>query len=77
MATEWYCDLMGRIVGPLTAQELLHKVRRGEITGGTLIRKDDSRWYPAAEVSGLFEAAFQDAQQKRRDTNRIDYYEDL
>ena len=60
MATQWFCELMGKVVGPLTAAELLTKVRKGEIADNTPIRKNDSRWYPAVEVNGLFEAAFRD-----------------
>jgi hypothetical protein len=60
MATEWYCDLMGKVIGPLTPAELLHKVRKGEVSHQTPIRKNDSKWFPAVEVNGLFEAAFRE-----------------
>lgn len=65
MASQWFCDLMGKVEGPLTAAQLLQKVKRGEITELTPIRKDNSKWFPAAEVSGLFEAAFKDRAAKR------------
>jgi hypothetical protein len=64
MATEWYCDLMGKIEGPLTPAQLLQKVKRGEITQDTPIRKNSSKWFPAIEVVGLFEAAFRDKPQQ-------------
>jgi hypothetical protein len=60
MANEWYCDLMGKVVGPIGPAELLQMVKKGEVTSETLVRKDDSKWYPADEVGGLFEAAFKD-----------------
>jgi hypothetical protein len=57
MASEWYYESLGQILGPITAPELLQKVRRGEIREATRIRKDDSQWVDAIEVGGLFEAA--------------------
>jgi hypothetical protein len=57
MASEWYYESMGQILGPVTAPELLQKVRRGEIREATRVRKDDSQWVDAIEVGGLFEAA--------------------
>lgn len=44
-------------VGPLRPHEVLAMVRRGEIEPQTLLRKDDSAWFAAKEVGGLFEAA--------------------
>ena len=57
MPTEWYIESMGKVVGPLSPVQLLQKVRSGEITENTQIRKDDSQWVNASEVNGLFEAA--------------------
>ena len=61
---EWHCEIMGNVIGPLTPAELLEKVRTGEITFDTKIRKDDSQWVPANEVGDLFEKAV--ATQKKR-----------
>jgi hypothetical protein len=44
-------------VGPLRPTELLSMVRKGEIKPETKLRKDDSAWFPASDVGGLFEAA--------------------
>jgi hypothetical protein len=44
-------------VGPLRPSELLSMVRKGEINPETKLRKDDSAWFPAGDVGGLFEAA--------------------
>ena len=57
MSTEWYYESMGQVIGPLTSAELLQKVRAGEVTEATPIRKDDSQWVAAEDVNGLFEAA--------------------
>ncbi len=37
--------------------ELLEMVRNGEVTAETCLRKDDSAWFAAGDVGGLFEAA--------------------
>lgn len=44
-------------VGPLRPSELLKLVRTGQIKPNTQLRKDDSAWFEAKEVGGLFEAA--------------------
>ena len=58
---DWFLQRMeGNIqteVGPLRPGELLSMVRQGQIKPQTLLRKDDSAWFPASEVGGLFEAA--------------------
>ncbi len=58
MATSWYLKLQGKMVGPFSSSELLEKVKRREITAETPVRKDDSKWITARDVSGLFDAAF-------------------
>ncbi|MCD0461576.1 GYF domain-containing protein [Roseiconus lacunae] len=45
-------------VGPLQPKELLELVRKGDIKPETMLRKNDSAWFPAKEVGGLFEAAY-------------------
>ena len=57
---EWFCDIMGEVVGPLKSSELVQKVRTGEVTFDTKVRKDDSQWVPAGEVNGLLDAAMKD-----------------
>lgn len=57
---DWYYQVLGKNVGPLSSKELLEKVRTGQIEADTPIRKDDSQWVPASEVNGLFAAAYQD-----------------
>ena len=60
MATQWYFNVMGKVFGPVSSSDLLERVRCGDITGATPVRKNNSKWFPAKEVGGLFEAAFKD-----------------
>lgn len=43
--------------GPLSPQQVLTLVRSGEITRQTKLRKDDSAWFAAGDIGGLFESA--------------------
>jgi GYF domain 2 len=43
--------------GPYKPAELLEMVRKGEVVRETFVRKDDSAWFIAMNVGGLFEAA--------------------
>ncbi|MEM1225248.1 MAG: GYF domain-containing protein [Planctomycetota bacterium] len=52
-------------LGPLKPADLLELVRSGKVLAETMLKKDDSAWFPASDVGGLFEAA-------RRPT--IEYY---
>ena len=58
MATQWYLKSLAGVEGPISSAELLQKVKQREITADTLIRKGDSKWTPAMQVNGLFDAAF-------------------
>ncbi len=57
--TSWFIQAEndGEDVGPLRPSDLLLKVRAGEVTRETMLRKDDSAWFEAGTVGGLFEAA--------------------
>ena len=57
--TNWFIqsDHDQEDLGPFRPSELLQKVRAGEVTRDTKLRKDDSAWFDAGEVGGLFEAA--------------------
>lgn len=57
--TNWFIQQQNEPedMGPLRPSELLLKVRNGEVTRETMVRKDDSPWFTAGEVGGLFEAA--------------------
>lgn len=53
----WYVQSAESDVGPLRPAELLDLVRGGKVVAETMVRKDDSSWFAAREVGGLFEAA--------------------
>lgn len=54
---QWYLQKGDDVAGPYTPQQLLDLVRRGQVVAETMLRKDNSAWFPAFEVGGLFEAA--------------------
>ena len=76
MATRWFYKVHEKVIGPLESDELLRKVRRGDITEGTQVRKNDSAWFPAKDVNGLFEAAFKDHPEKAEKTVETEYHGD-
>lgn len=62
--TQWYVQKpsddptqINEMIGPLKPAELLKLVRQGDVVPESLVRKDDSAWFEAREVGGLFEAA--------------------
>ena len=60
--TQWYVqqpnpEFEEEFIGPLRPSELLKMVRDGLVGPEHLLRKDDSAWFEAREVGGLFEAA--------------------
>lgn len=54
---QWFIQSCDDTLGPFTPSELLDKVRHGLVTPETKLRKNDSAWFAAAEIGGLFEAA--------------------
>lgn len=54
---DWYVQRPDSELGPLRPAELLDLVRNGTVIEETQVRKDDSSWFAAREVGGLFEAA--------------------
>lgn len=57
MKVEWYCQVMGSEVGPLTQSQLIDMVRHQRLRPEDLVRRDNSAWVAAFEVKGLFAAA--------------------
>jgi len=57
--TQWFVQqgAQREDLGPYRPVELLDLVRNGEVTKETMLRKDDSSWFLAGVVGGLFEAA--------------------
>ncbi len=54
MSMQWYFQVMGSDVGPLSPAELADKVKRGQIQADTLVRKGaDGKWMPADRIKGL------------------------
>ena len=55
MTREWYFQVMGQELGPLSGGELKAKVANGQVQPDTLIRKGvDGKWLFATKVKGLF-----------------------
>ena len=57
MAVEWFCQVMGSELGPFNVEQLVDMARQHQITPEDLVRRNKSRWVPAYQVKGLFEAA--------------------
>ena len=57
--TKWFVqqDEIQEDLGPLRPSELLELVRCGKVTSDSMLRKDNSNWFVASNVGGLFEAA--------------------
>ena len=53
----WFVQGKNSDQGPLSPADLLSLVREGTVTADSMIRKNDSPWFSASEVGGLFEAA--------------------
>ncbi len=57
MSKQWYFQVMGAELGPVTSGELKEKVKQGQIQPETLVRLGgDGKWQPAARVKGLLDA---------------------
>ncbi len=55
MTREWYFQVMGQELGPLSVGELKAKVANGQIQPDTLVRKTaEGKWVFAGKVKGLF-----------------------
>lgn len=53
--SEWYYQVMGQVMGPVSLDELRGKVEEGEILGRTLVREEnESSWTPAGRLEFLF-----------------------
>jgi hypothetical protein len=57
MAAQWFCQMAGAEVGPLSSQQVKMMVASGRLLPGDSIRQGASGpWIPAARVKGLFPA---------------------
>lgn len=66
MEVEWFCQVMGSEVGPLTQSQLVDMVRDHKVTPEDLVRRNSSPWVAAFEVKGLFAAAAKPAKSDRQ-----------
>lgn len=56
MDVEWFCQLMGEEVGPLTTAQLIEMAKKHQIDPVDMVRKGRKRqWVPASKIKGLFE----------------------
>ncbi len=57
MAKEWYFQVMGAEVGPVSSTELKQRVLRGQVQPDTLVRgAPDGKWQTADRIKGLIDA---------------------
>lgn len=55
MASQWFYQVMGEQVGPVSSTQLRNLALRAAISSDTLVRKaPDGTWVPAERVQGLF-----------------------
>ena len=55
MASQWFYEVMGKQVGPVSSAELRSLAERGAVAHNTPVRKgSDGNWVLAERVKGLF-----------------------
>lgn len=54
MTDEWFCEIAGREIGPLSAQQLRAMAVKGQVVPGDRVRQGQSPWVAAEQVRGLF-----------------------
>lgn len=58
MASQWYCQVLGEQMGPMSWSDLVDLVGNGTVGESDLVRSDgQNAWEPAEKVVGLFRAA--------------------
>jgi hypothetical protein len=56
MADEWYCEIAGREIGPLSAQQLRAMAAKGQILSNDCVRQgEQGSWVLARQVRGLLQ----------------------
>ena len=66
MAAEWYVQVMGEVIGPMSSSQLREEARQGRTTRDALVRKgDDCDWFLVDRFKGLFDSAGQPVQRSR------------
>jgi hypothetical protein len=57
MATEWFCKIMGEVLGPMSAEELIAIAHWGRLNRDDVVRKGATgTWVRAETVDGLLQA---------------------
>ena len=55
--SEWYCQIVGDVVGPISFDELRQKAAAGEIDRDTPVREGSGgQWVAASQAEGLFDS---------------------
>jgi hypothetical protein len=58
MAADWFCEILGNELGPLTPKQLRTLVEKGRLSPDDRVRQGtEGAWVPAGRVKGLFPAA--------------------
>jgi hypothetical protein len=56
MSEQWYCEIAGREIGPLSPVQLQSMAAKGQIMPSDCVRQgSEGVWIPAQQVKGLFE----------------------
>jgi len=70
MTAEWFCNISGKTLGPLSARQLRTLVKQGKLTAEHQVRQGaKGMWVPADRVKGLF--AGSTSQANSSDPNEI------
>lgn len=57
MASNWYFQSLGNVIGPISSTELRQRAAQGQIDANTMVAKDmPERWVRADRVTGLLAA---------------------
>jgi serine/threonine protein kinase len=52
---QYFCKIMGEEIGPLTKEQLAEMKQKKQLQPDDMVREEDlDRWFPAAELPGLF-----------------------
>ena len=55
MADDWFCEIAGRELGPLSSQQLKTMAAKGQILPSDCVRQGAAgKWVPSGQVKGLF-----------------------
>jgi hypothetical protein len=56
MADDWFCEIAGRELGPLSSHQLKTMAAKGQILPNDCVRQGaGGKWVPAGQLKGLFQ----------------------